>query len=306
MNKKLGLYFSLAIIILFIVFMIYDIAKNSGNAENQTVVAKQETAPEAAWEIAHSLEIPFGDLKGVSTSPDGIFVGGDSYIALYSFDYNLIWKIDSDQPVTALSVYGDTVYATTQETLLVLSSKGLLLDEWGPYEDNSILTSVSANNGFVGIADAGNSVIFILNLAGAVHSIIGQPGDEYVLPSAYFDLHLNENMTLITANPGKRSIEFRNFNGEITSRFGEAGTGLEWFCGCCNPSHFALLPGGNIVTAEKGINRIKIVDQTGNLIELVDQPAHFMASVPVDLAVAEKLIFAANPSDSKLYTFKRR
>ncbi|MCK4829436.1 hypothetical protein KA005_77645, partial [bacterium] len=82
---------------------------------------------------------------------------------------------------------------------------------------------------------------------------------------------------------------------------------LEYFCGCCNPSHFVFLPGGNLVTAEKGINRIKIIKPDGDLVELVAQPEQFKASVPVDLAVSkENLIYAANPVNSTLYVIKRK
>jgi len=67
------------------------------------------------------------------------------------------------------------------------------------------------------------------------------------------------------------------------------------------------MPDGNIVTAEKGINRIKIVDPEGALVELVAQPDHFLAPMPVDVAVGgNNIIYAANPADSKLYLFERK
>lgn len=306
MNKKLALYFSLSIIVIFILFMIYDSLKKSEIAEDMNIVTQAEIQAEEKWEISHSSLIPFGKLKAVSASSGGILVGGDSFIARYTFDYKLIWKIDTDKPVTAISEFSDTIYVATPETIMVYSSEGLMLDEWGPYDENAIITSLSASSIYVGFADAGNKIVFILNKAGAVKSIIGQPGDHYVIPSPYFDLSISDEQSVIIANPGKRSVEYRNITGDITGMFGEAGTGLEYFCGCCNPSHFALMPGGNLVTAEKGINRIKIVDQNGKLIELVAQPDNFMASVPVDLATYNNTIIAVNPADSKLYTFKRR
>jgi len=94
--------------------------------------------------------------------------------------------------------------------------------------------------------------------------------------------------------------------GDLKSYFGEPGTAPGAFCGCCNPAHFSVIPQG-FVTAEKGINRIKILDRTGKFIEYVSSKNKFMASVPLDLtSIDGKSIYAANPADSKLYIFTRK
>jgi hypothetical protein len=88
--------------------------------------------------------------------------------------------------------------------------------------------------------------------------------------------------------------------------FGEAGTAPEYFCGCCAPAHFVKTSAGYI-TAEKGINRIKILGDSGEFIEFVSSKNDFVPSVPLDLASTDgKAIYAANPADSKLYIFKRK
>jgi hypothetical protein len=90
------------------------------------------------------------------------------------------------------------------------------------------------------------------------------------------------------------------------TQFGEPGTAPGAFCGCCNPAHFALIPQG-FVTAEKGINRIKILDADGKFIEFVSSKNSFTPSIPLDIASVDGItIYAANPADSKLYVFKRR
>lgn len=146
-----------------------------------------------------------------------------------------------------------------------------------------------------------------MNREGALKHFFGQPGNQFLVPSPYFDVSFLEDGTLGVANPGKRRIEYRTVNGEIISVFGEEGVGLEEFCGCCNPSHFAFMPDGRIVTAEKGINRMKMLDQNGNLIELVAQLQEFKASIPLDLAISnEGIIYAANGANSILYIFERK
>ncbi len=307
MNKKLALYISLAIIILFMLFIVYDTMKSNDVAIDQKVITLPDEQQEAIWEIAAELVVQFGVLKSVATTDKGVLIGGDSFIALYSYDIKPLWDSSLSDPVGAIAAYGDTIFASTIETILLFTSEGEQIDEWGPFDDNSIITCVAANRDYVAIADAGDKVVFVLNKAGALVSLVGKPGNQYVVPSPYFDVSFSDDDFLVTANPGKRNIEFRTINGEITSYFGEAGTALEYFCGCCNPSHFAFLPGGNLVTAEKGINRIKIVEQDGDLVELVAQPEQFTAPIPVDLAVSKgNIIYAANPANSILYVFKRK
>ena len=66
------------------------------------------------------------------------------------------------------------------------------------------------------------------------------------------------------ANTGHRRIETRSLDGELISYFGEPGMAPGAFCGCCNPAHFIVIPDG-FITAEKGINRIKILGQEGRI-----------------------------------------
>ena len=274
---------------------------------DQEVITLHDKQQEAMWEIATEIVIPHGDLKAVATTNVGIIIGGDSFITLYNYDLKLLWNSSLSDPIGAIAAYGDTIYATTVEIILLFTSEGEKIDEWGPFDDNSIITSIAANRDYVAIADAGDKIVFVLNKAGALVSLVGQPGNQYVIPSPYFDVSFSDDGFLVTTNPGKRNIEFRTIKGEIISYFGEAGIALEYFCGCCNPSHFVFLPGGNLVTAEKGINRIKIIKPDGDLVELVAQPEQFKASVPVDLAVSkENLIYAANPVNSTLYVIKRK
>jgi hypothetical protein len=108
------------------------------------------------------------------------------------------------------------------------------------------------------------------------------------------------------ANTGHRRVEHRDQEGNILTMFGEPGTAAGAFCGCCNPAHFVVIPDG-FITAEKGINRIKILDKSGEFVEYVSSNNKFMASVPLDLASADGItIYAANPHDSKLYIYIRK
>lgn len=306
MNKKLVSFFSVLIIIIFIGYIVYDTVSPGGTSLSQTEDNKKEILPDF-WEVSGELDIKKGSLKAVTVSPEGIiYIGGDSFVMCYDNGMNLIWSTDTPYPVTSLSFSGDTIFASSMELILLISSFGEIIDEWGPFEHDGIFTSVASNNSYVAVADAGNKMIFVLDKKGNVRSIIGQSGESIIIPSPYFDVALDAENNIILANTGNRRVETRTFNGDMLSYFGEPGTAPDAFCGCCNPAHLIVIPDG-YVTAEKGINRIKILDKNGEFVEYVSSHNNFLASVPLDLASADgKTIYAANPDDSKLYIFTRK
>jgi outer membrane protein assembly factor BamB len=306
MNKKTASYLAVLIIIIFIGYIIIDTAipDRLPKTEPGAVTSEKELDK---WINSQIFDPQSGPLKAVTVSESGdVYLGGDSFIACYDKDLKSKWKLKTSKAVTALSISEDTVYASTIETILILNKAGLLLDEWGPYEDNAIITSVSSNKSLIVFADAGNKIVLVLNRKGEVETMIGKTGEPFILPSPYFDAALAFDNTLYIANTGNRRIETRKTDGTLVRYFGLPGTAPDSFSGCCNPAHFALIPGG-FVTAEKGINRIKILDEKGKFVEFVSSVNKFIASIPLDLASADgKTIYAANPADGKLYVFIRK
>ncbi|MFH0999973.1 MAG: hypothetical protein V1783_03940 [Bacteroidota bacterium] len=307
MYKKIASYFSLAIILMFVVYMVYDTIISRSNTELiNDKDFKAENLP--AWDITGTLEIPFGNLKSICLSEDRIFLGGMNYLtALNKKDLAVVWNIPTEEGVYALAYFENRIYAATYETISIFDTNGNFIEEWGSYDEEALITSIAANENYVVFADANNKMIYVLNKEGALKYFFGQPGNQFVVPSAYFDIAFYNGDTLLVANPGKQRLEYRTVNGDIISMIGEAGFDLKDFCGCCNPSHFALFPNGQILTAEKGLNRLKVISAEGNLIELVAQPSFFKPIFPLDVAVSEEgIIYASNGADSKLYIFKRK
>jgi len=306
MKKKVYAIISLLIILSFIGYIIYD-SISAGGRDNPVEVTVKAADPPDLWRIEKDLQITDGQLLSVAVSENGtVFLGGDSFLACYDESLSAKWKIKMPGKINALSVCGDTVYAASVELLFLVNGDGKMIAEWGPYEANSIITSVSAGRKYVVFADAGAKRIFILRKDGEVTSMLGQGNDKFIIPSAYFDVALTGEDVVFAANTGHRRIETWSVDGIKKSQFGEPGTAPGAFCGCCNPAHFAVIPLG-FVTAEKGINRIKILGTNGEFIEFVSSNNNFTASIPLDVASADgKTIYAANPADSKLYVFTRK
>ncbi|MBN2764263.1 MAG: hypothetical protein JXR41_14310 [Bacteroidales bacterium] len=306
MNKKFYAFISLMIIIVFIGYIIYD-SVTAGRLDNNSTDTKKADDPPEQWIIEKELQVTEGQLTSVAVSANNdIYLGGDSFLECIDESLNTVWKLKMPGKITAISVFGDTVYASSQEIIYLVSNEGRMVSEWGPYEVNSIITSLSAGKQFVAFADAGVKRIFILKKDGEMVFMLGQMNNDFIIPSAYFDVVLTDEGNLYIANTGHRRIETWTFAGTRKGYFGEPGTAPGAFCGCCNPAHFVKIPGG-FITAEKGINRIKILDENGTFIEFVSSKNSFTPSVPLDIASSDgKIIYAANPADSRLYVFSRK
>jgi len=304
MNKKLTALLSLVIILAFIGYIIFDATKDP--QINDSGESSWDTVYNENWTPFREIQVTGGNLTSVAVSGNGtVFLGGDSFIKSLDSALTEIWNLNTESRITSVAVSGDTIFAATEETILLVSSSGKLITEWGPYEGNSIITSVSAGKSYLAVADAGNKRIFILKKNGEMNSMMGQSDEQFVVPSPYFDVALSEEK-LFVANTGHRRIETWTTDGKKLSQFGEPGTAPGAFCGCCNPANFAVIPQG-FVTAEKGINRIKILDVNGNFVEFVSSQNDFIPSVPLDVASVDgETIYAANSVNNTLYLFKRK
>ena len=68
-------------------------------------------------------------------------------------------------------------------------------------------------------------------------------------------------------------IETYTPDGTLWSFWGESSATIEGFFGCCNPAHIAVLPDGRIVTAEKGLLRVKVFAPDGTFDGVVAGPS---------------------------------
>ena len=294
------------LLLVFIVYMVFDLALKKDTAPVSTL-SEAESVITDQWFVVKVFDPGKGQLNAVIVSGEGkIILGGESFIACYDTGFVLQWEYKTVLPVSALTLSQQKVYAVAGNIIEVLNMKGEKNDEWGPFEDKSLITSISANDTYVVVADAINKAIFVLDKEGDVKHIIGKSDEPFIIPSAYFDVVIGSDNIIYAANTGKRRIERRKIDGSLLDFFGEEGTAPGAFCGCCNPAHFAVIPGG-FVTAEKGINRIKILSTKGEFVEPVSFSNKFIPSLPLDIASADgTIIYGANPADSKLYIFKRK
>ena len=183
----------------------------------------------------------------------------------------------------------------------VLDPAGQPLAAWNDLGERAYITSIAADDKNVFVADAGNRVVLRYDYGGNVLNEMGQRDlkrefEGFVVPSPYFDTAFDASGLLWVVNPGRHGLENHRPTGELVSSWYKPGMDLPGFCGCCNPTHIAFRSDGSVVTAEKGINRVKVYAPDNTLIGVVATPEDLKApsdendshSPVKDLAVDKK------------------
>jgi hypothetical protein len=219
----------------------------------------------------------------IAATADGtVFVAGDSSVEIVRAEGTRTTVPLEIQP-TCLAVHQDVEQGDLQILLgagrgvMVISQSGEVLQRWPEAHSKSLLTGIAVASDRVFVADAGQRAVLMYSRDGQLLGTIGKadpsrqmPG--FVIPSPYFDLLVDREGLLHVVNPGMRRVEAYNQRGELQSYWGQAGSSLPSFFGCCNPAHVSLLPDGRFVTSEKGIPRIKIYSEAGELQQVVAAP----------------------------------
>lgn len=309
MKKNHALVVFLILAAIIAAYMITDFVNSPERIEKKKVLTRDIPGlPADMWHVHTMHQTEVQGLKSITYCRHGnIAAGGDGFIILYDKDFKTLWQRKTDETVTALGAWDKIIFAALRERIDLYDLSGNKVGSWGPFMPDGYITSVVSNKNYIVFADAANKAVFVLNNDGDVISIIGKEEERFIVPSLFFDVSIDNEDNIYIANTGMKRIEKHRVNGETVSRIGEAGNDPAGFTGCCNPSHFTLYRNGYI-TAEKGINRIKILDSEGKLVEFVSGINSFERGVPLDIAAGagdDNLIYAAYPADSKIYVFKR-
>jgi hypothetical protein len=155
----------------------------------------------------------------------------------------------------------------------VLDAKGLAAS-WQDLGERAYLTSIAVDDENIFVADAGNRVVLRFGHDGISRGRIGERDKErglpgLVVPSPYFDVAIDPQGALWVVNPGKHGLENYRTNGDLVSSWYRSGMEAEAFCGCCNPIHIAFRSDNSLVTAEKGLSRVKVYSPDTTLLGIV-------------------------------------
>ncbi len=236
-----------------------------------------------------------------------IYLLGDSFLQVINESgKQLLKKTLSDEPACICVLADKTIAVGFRNYLELLDSLGSTLNRSERQAERSIFTAIAAKGDTLYVADAGARLVRVYNTLleykGEFEGISGSSVlHGFIIPSPYFDLAVNFANELWVVNPGMHSLQNYSADGSLIDYWGNTSIGIEGFSGCCNPAHIAFSPGGDFVTSEKGLVRIKIYDNSGNMLAVVAPPAKFTddGKAP-DIATDDKGNIIALDFDKKM------
>jgi len=249
--------------------------------------------------------------RALSTGPDGaIAVVGDRALLLLDREGRETRRVRLDAEPTCVAWGNTKLFIGFTTHIEVYSTGGDREQAWQALGENAWLTSLAVGPGGVFAADYGQRLVWHLDFDGRLVSQIdggaaANATTGFIMPSPYFDVATQAETVWIT-NPGQQRVEAYDATGKLQRQWGRAGTATEDFCGCCNPSHLALMPDGRFVTSEKGMPRVKLYANDGTLLGVVAASDSFPeGTVGLDLAVdSSNRILVLEPKARRIRVFE--
>jgi hypothetical protein len=267
------------------------------------------------WSETGTLGGTLPALAGIAAMPDGGFlvVGGRDVLSLAP-DGAVRWKTSMEEDGRCVALAPDgRILVGTRRYIEVLDTAGKSMGSWPDLGEEAVITSVSASTGSVFIADAGQRTVWRFDPGGRLLGRLGDKDrargiDGFIVPSPHLDVIADDDGSVWVTNPGWLRLEHYAADGRPLSRWGEAGFDIENFCGCCNPTDIARLPGGAFVTAEKGIPRVKTCDASGRFTGVVAGAEDFDEDTAgIDVAVDTRgRVLVADPKRRVIRVFEPR
>ena len=245
---------------------------------------------------------------------DHIYVTGDRKLKIFKSTGQAIDSWELDNPARCIHIDSkDLIYLGLTDHIEVYDKEGSRQDVWDKYDEDAFITSITSSQDHLFVADAINKIVLHYDSSGNLLGRIGEKNPEmeipgFIVPSPYFDLSIGYEGYLWIVNPGRHSLENYTFDGQLRSSWTKKSWQIDGFCGCCNPTHIAVLENGSFVTSEKGLPRVKIIDQTGNVKAVVAGPEQFgETAVGLDLAVdSSQRIIVLDPDQGNIRIFKEK
>jgi len=233
----------------------------------------QETAQFTAG-LAH--------VSALAAGPENrIYVTSEEKLVVYQMDGTEVRQISLvDTPNCLALLPNGGILLGMRDHVEEIDDEGAPKSTWESLGAKAHITSITADEKNVYVADAGQRRVFCFNHNGKVIGQIGEKDEQrgipgFVVPSPYFDVALDPQGALWVVNPGKHGLESYRPNGDLITSWYRPSMELKGFCGCCNPIHIAFRSDGSLVTAEKGISRIKLYAPDQEFIGLVAGPDAF-------------------------------
>ncbi|MBI5723770.1 MAG: hypothetical protein HZA50_07430 [Planctomycetes bacterium] len=264
-----------------------------------------------------------GNVAGIAVGEeDRIYVAGDRAIRIFTPDGRLFDQFATQDVPQCIAVGSDAkLYVGMKDHVEVRDPwQGKWL-AWGRLDDKARITAVAVGRKDVFAADTGNRLVCRYDIHGKLLGRFGKEDKAANVPgltvySTRLDVAIAPDGLLRVNNPGLLRVEARGFDGSLEGYWGlssqdaikKFGREIDGFCGCCNPGDIAVMPDGWQVTAEKGLPRVKLYDETGMFAGVVAGPDEFDVQTPwLDVAADSKgRVLVLDPVRKAVLVYVRR
>ncbi|KPK82560.1 MAG: hypothetical protein AMS27_14455 [Bacteroides sp. SM23_62_1] len=286
--KKFGIVIFLillAVVIIFIVvgdFKSTRLGNRSENLYELDIDAYKDVDPSLIpYKETKNYTIQADSVNGIGYLRQKIYIVADMFLQVFDLEGKQLLKANLPYPPKCLDVVEDgTIVIGFKDRIGLFSQNGEQGWITEQISSKSVITAVAVKGQVVFVADAGNRSVHRYDLSGKyLDSFEGKTGGKdlhgFIVPSANFDLKINNDGELWVVNPGKHAFENYTDGGELRSFWENSSMKIDGFSGCCNPAHIAFLSNGSFVTSEKGLVRIKIHKPSGEFDSVVAAPEKF-------------------------------
>jgi hypothetical protein len=242
-----------------------------------------------------------------------------------------VQRFDTGRDVLSIGVAGDGaifVGEVGQAEKYRRLDKGNYVLDFALADGAMTVTAIHPVAGEIVCANAAGRQLVRFNASGkplkkqipATQLELGKPaGGTLLVPNDTLDFAANMRAPgVVVCHPGEHRVEGYTLDGKrqwFWGRFDERAA--EGFSGCCNPVNVAVFPldrlgrpalagrGLGIVTAEKGPARVKVYDQSGKLLAVIDESNFNADNRHMYLAVDDQCrIYVADTEANTVRRFK--
>ena len=313
MRQKIIIGFSVALLLAAVFLIARDLFRKSPSlteasccGDDYTTLKKVDSSL-LGYTRVRIIETDLRNLSGIALNEAlQVFACGNKQVVVYDTSGRKTGGFDIDSMASCIAVNGNDICIGMGPRIAHHNISGKLLAIWNPSEAAGYITSIAIHDHYVYAADAVNKIVlkydtngkFIQDI-GRKDSLTGSPG--FVIPSLYFDIAFGAFNDLWVVNPGRLLVENYTTSGYLQSDWGKASSENNGFTGCCNPAHIAILPNGSFVTYEKGIDKIKVFDPTGQFQCMVAGAGSFKGNADFQLGNNNLVKDIATDTDGNIY-----
>lgn len=318
MNRNIIIGVLIFLILGLIGFMVHDLFYSENRQQNpyelNTVSETGIDPGPIGYSEIKQIKTELSELNGIAIDAnDQIIIAGND-VVVYDKNLKEVERFKPAHPISCISVNSKfELFLGIKNRIEVRDITGDSLRSWNLENKESIITGIASNDTHVYVADADARLVYQYDPNGKLLSILGKgnagkgiPG--IIIRSSFFDVSIGRDDEIWIANPGHFLLQAFDQKGNFISSWGEQSNAVEGFCGCCNPTNFAILSNGNFVTSEKSIPRVKIYSPDGRFLSLVAPPGKFdKGTKGLDLAVDSKNnIFVLDPERKQIRIFEKK